>query len=126
MDDDTHEQLFGWFHHFADAPRETLVATATPANRARLSAMTKVCLTEPPVLGALSPEDFADYVLCLRANERRWNQALSDTLIRADDLFQSEGKPAAVAALRTFASSCPWSSFRIVALDQAASHDRRL
>lgn len=119
-DDAVDDQQFGWFHQFAALPRQQLIAEATPENRAALSALVEVCLRDKPALDALPTEEFADYVLGLRANERQWNQALSNALIRAEYLSQSEGKASASSALRSFAESCPWSQFREVAVNQAA------
>jgi hypothetical protein len=125
MNEEALDQMFGWFHHFADLPREQLAAQATAANRTALSALIDACLPETPALDTLAPEEFADYVLGLRANERQWNQALGSALNHAEDLFQSEGKSAAASALHTFADSCPWSLFRDVAHNQVAFYVRR-
>ena len=121
-EDDELDKQFGWFHQFADLPREQLIAEATADNCASLSALIESCLSDKPTLDTLSPDGFADYVLGLRVNERQWNQALCNALIRAEELSQSEGKVAAASALRSFAESCPWYQFRDVALNQAASY----
>lgn len=114
-----------WFHEFADLSQEQLMIEATAQNRAALSSLVEACLHEKPEFHTLSPQDFAEYVIGLRANERLWNHALCNALIEADDLSQAEGKKAAASALRSFAESCPWSQFRQLALIQAASYDRR-
>lgn len=117
---DALDRQFGWFHQFADLPRQQLIAQATPDNRAALSALIEACLSDRRPLDPLSPEAFADYVLELRINERRWNQALGSALVHAEDLSQSEGAAAAASALRAFARSCPWLQLRDVALNQAS------
>jgi hypothetical protein len=43
-------------------------------------------------------------------------------LIKADDLFKAGCVTEAVEVLHTFASSCPWSLFKEVALDQATHY----
>lgn len=101
------------------------MTAATARNRAALSSLVEACLHDKPALHALTPQDFAEYVVGLRANERQWNHALCDALIRADDLSHTEGEAAAASALRSFADSCPWSQFRKIALSQAASYIQR-
>lgn len=119
------DKQIGWFHEFSDLPREQLAAEATARNRAALSSFVEACLSGKPVLDALSSEDFAECVFELRASERAWNRALGDALIRADEVSRGEAKVAAATALHSFADSCPWSQFREIALDQAASYEGR-
>lgn len=95
---------------------------ASPANLDRLRAHVAVSLpgTSPP--HDLDEERFADVVLQLRENEKGWNQATMAALIKADDLFNQGRASDARSELRRFAATCPWSTFKEVALDQATNY----
>lgn len=108
-----------WFHSLAELGRDEIARRFSPVNLARLQAHVQLCLAgaELPWIG--TPEQFAETVLDLRANESEWNRATMSAIIRADDLMLAGQAEEAVQVLQSFAASCPWLLFREVAQNQA-------
>jgi len=108
-----------WFHDLAKLPVEELVQQATDVNRTRFRKFVTASLPGHVPPDNQPPAEFATTVLELRANQRGWNRALGEALIHADDQRSEGNLQAAISALRSFASSCPWKAFGDIARVQA-------
>ncbi|WP_426390468.1 hypothetical protein [Variovorax sp. R-27] len=108
-----------WFHDLAKLPDEELVQQATDVNRTRFKKFVTASLPGHVPPDNQPPAEFATTVLELRANQRGWNRALGEALIHADDQRSEGNLQAAISALRSFASSCPWKTFGDIARVQA-------
>lgn len=111
-----------WFHEFAKQSLDQLALQATEENRALFSQYVNSSLPKHTPPSDQAPEEFAHAVIELRENERQWNQALMSALVRADDHHRAQDWQSAVAALQSFAESCPWKLFAEVAQDQACNY----
>ena len=71
-----------WFHSLAELGRDEIARRFSPVNLARLQAHVQLCLAgaELPWIG--SPEQFAETVLDLRANESEWTRATMSATTR--------------------------------------------
>ncbi|MGM9426905.1 hypothetical protein [Hydrogenophaga sp. MI9] len=76
------------------------------------------CLDGNPLPTELTPEQFAEVVLDLRANELDWERAWMAAAVKADDLMLAGNTEEAVHALNVFAQDCPWQVFREAALHE--------
>jgi len=124
MDEDLSEQT-KWFHEFARQPLEEVARQANDENRARFARYATTSLPSYTPPDGLPPEEFAMAVGGLRANEKKWNQALMSALVEADDLHRTQDTRGAVAMLEAFAGACPWSLFKEVAQRQASHYSGR-
>ena len=109
-----------WFHGFAQLGRDEMARQWTPEIEGRLREHVALCLTGIEMPGIRTPEQFAEVVIDLRANESDWDRATMAAIIRADDLALAGQTEEAVHVLHAFAASCPWKLFAAVARDQAA------
>jgi hypothetical protein len=109
-----------WFHTLAALPEEELRALAPTSERESFIAFIRAQLPGTSLPQLEEPQAFAAAVTTLRANERRWNQALSRALIEADDLARERRRMEARELLLNFASGCPWALFKEVAENQAS------
>lgn len=115
-----------WFHQFAKQSTEQIAIQATENNRTLFRRYVIASLPGHTPPSEQSPEQFACAVVDLRENERKWNQALMSAIIHADDLYKSHDSQGAVAALESFADSCPWKLFHDVAKNHASNYRSRL
>ena len=76
------------------------------------------CLDGNPLPTELTPEQFSEVVLDLRANELDWERAWMAAAVKADDLMLAGNTEEAVHALNVFAQDCPWQVFREAALHE--------
>jgi hypothetical protein len=111
-----------WFHQFAEQPADQLAQQATEENRALFARYVSACLLNHTPPGGQSHEEFALAVIELRENERKWNQALMSSLIKADEQYKVRQLQSAITTLQLFADSCPWKLFSEVARNQARSY----
>jgi hypothetical protein len=109
-----------WFHRLAALPEEELRALAPTSERENLIGFIRAQLPGTSLPELVEPQAFAEAVTTLRANERKWNQALQRALIEADDLAKERRRAEAKELLVNFASGCPWALFKEVAENQAS------
>ncbi len=122
MSDNVSPDLVDWFHAFAKRSVEQLAQLADEEHRSRFRQYVVESLPGHSPPDSLSPDVFAQSVVALRDNERKWNQALMAALTDADDLHRSGATQECVEILRAFAESCPWRRFAEVARRQAAAY----
>jgi hypothetical protein len=115
-------QQVEWFHQLSRQPVDQLALQATEENRALFVRYVSTSLPNHAPPECQSPEEFARTVVALRDNERQWSRALMSALMMADDQYKAQGWQSAVAALQSFAESCPWKLFEEVARDQACNY----
>lgn len=121
QDDDARRDVsVDWFHQLAGGDRDEIARRFTPESLARFQAHVALYLEGAEVPRIRTPEQFAETVLDLRANESGWNRATMSAIIQADDLLLAGQTEEAVQVLLTFAASCPWLLFREVAKNQAS------
>lgn len=109
-----------WFHGLANHDHREIARRCSPESLARLRSHWVLCLNGHPAPRDLTPQQFAEVVLDLRANERDWERAWMAAAVKADDLMLAGQTEEAVHALQAFAQSCPWRSFREAALHEAS------
>lgn len=108
-----------WFHALANHDRSEIARRCSPEFLERLRDHLALCLTGQPVPEALAPEQFAEVVLDLRANELDWERAWMAAAVKADDLMLAGQVEEAAHALSAFAQECPWRMFREAAIHEA-------
>lgn len=109
-----------WFHRLAALPEGELLALAPTNERENLIGFIRAQIPGTGLPELLEPQAFAEAVTALRANERKWNQALQRALIEADDLVKEHRPAEAKTLLLNFAADCPWTLFKEVAENQAS------
>lgn len=104
-----HELIERW-HKFAAQSKEEIAAQFNDETRSLFAEFYTKSFNDASLQGArwASAEEFAQYVLEFRANERDWSRQLGDTLLRANDLIEEGRKDDAMHELRTFRDICPW------------------
>ncbi|WP_374412755.1 hypothetical protein [Hydrogenophaga sp.] len=108
-----------WFHALANHDRSEIARRCSPEFLERLRDHLALCLTGQPVPEALTPEQFAEVVLDLRANELDWERAWLAAAVKADDLVLAGQVEEAAHTLNAFAQDCPWHTPREAALREA-------
>lgn len=109
-----------WFHALANHDCGEIARRCSPENLSRLQDHVSHCLVGSPLPSDLTPEQFAEVVLDLRANELDWERAWLAAAVKADDLMLAGQTEEAVHALNMFAQDCPWQVFREAALHEVA------
>lgn len=104
-----------WFHVLANHDRSEIARRCSPENLSRLQDHVSQCFVGSPLPSDLTPEQFAEVVLDLRANELDWERAWLAAAVKADDLMLAGQTEEAVHALNAFAQDCPWRMFRAAA-----------
>jgi hypothetical protein len=116
------DALTDWFHSLAENSADALLELASQENIDQLRLHVARSTPRYPLPEALDPKQFAEAVLAFRESESSWNRATMKALIKADDLFKAGCVTEAAEVLHAFASSCPWSLFKEVVLDQATHY----
>lgn len=117
-----HELIERW-HKFAGQSKEEIAAQFNDETRALFAEFFTKSFHDTGPKGArwASADEFARYVLELRANERAWSRYLGDTILRAHDLMEEGRLDEARQELRAFQDICPWIFFAGVAETQLQS-----
>lgn len=108
-----------WFHGLANHDRNEIARRCSPENLALLRDHLVRCLAGSALPSDLTPQQFAEVVLDLRANELDWERAWMAAAVKADDRMLAGNTEEAVHALNAFAQDCPWQVFRAAALQEA-------
>jgi hypothetical protein len=69
------------------------------------------CLIDSHLDEIKSGEEFINYALDLRRNEKAWSRRLGDVMIRAQDFAEANEKMKATSAFDEFVAECPWAQF---------------
>jgi len=123
---DEMRELIGRWHQFAAQSKEEIAAQFNDETRSLFAEFFTKSFDDTGLQGArwASADEFARYVLELRANERAWSRYLGDTILRAHDLMEEGRLDEAKQELRTFRDICPWLFFAGLAETQLQSlHD---
>lgn len=108
-----------WFNGLSRLDRSELARCCSPEAVERLRHHVALCRIGQPVPGGLTPEQFAEVVLDLRANELDWERAWLAAAVKADDLVLAGQVEEAAHTLNAFAQDCPWHTPREAALREA-------
>ncbi|MBL8386778.1 MAG: hypothetical protein JNK17_00930 [Hydrogenophaga sp.] len=109
-----------WFRGLARLDRSELARCCSPEAVERLRHHVALCRIGQPVPGGLTPEQFVEVVLDLRANELEWERAWLSAAVKADDLVLAGQMEEAAHTLNAFAQDCPWYALREAALREAS------
>ncbi|MFP8779427.1 hypothetical protein [Hydrogenophaga sp. RWCD_12] len=113
VDDKARRQAsIAWFHDLAIHDRNEIARRCSPDTEALLRAHVALCLSGQDVPPRLTPEQFAEVVLDLRANERDWERAWMAAAVQADDRMLAGQVEEAGHVLSEFAKACPWGALR--------------
>jgi len=116
------DSLTEWFHELAEHSHEELRELASPENIEQLQKHVARSTPEHLLPDQLNASEFASAVVEFRRNESAWNRATMTALIKADDLFKAGHKAQAAESLKEFATSCPWTLFQEVVLNQTTHY----
>lgn len=113
-------ELIERWHKFAAQSKEEIAAQFNDESRALFADFFTKSFEDTGPQGApwASAEEFAQYVLELRANEKAWSRHLGDSILRAHDLMEEGRIDDAEQELRKFRDICPWLFFADVAETQ--------
>jgi len=114
------EQLIEKWHVFAGQSREEIAAQFSDESRVLFAeVVTKVMGDTSRGSGKfVSADEFAQYVLDLRGNERAWSKHLGEVLLKAQEQFDADQIEDAKETLRSFHANCPWRFFAEIAKTQ--------
>lgn len=117
---DEMRELIARWHTFAAQSKEEIAAQFNDESLSLFAEFFTKSFEDTGLQGApwTSADEFAQYVLELRANEKAWSRRLGDTIIRAIDLMEEGRRDDAEQELRNFRDICPWLFFADIAETQ--------
>lgn len=116
----TMDELIEKWHAFAGQSRENISAQFSDESKSLFAEVMAKGLGDTSQGGEkfASPDEFAQYVLDLRANEKAWSRHLGEVLLKAQEQFNSGHSGDAKETLRSFLATCPWRPFAEIAQTQ--------
>ena len=114
------DALIEKWHAFAGQSKDEIAAQFSDESRLLFAEVLVKCLGDTGRRGAkfASAEEFAQYVLDLRGNEKAWSRQLGGVLLKAQEQFDGGHSEDAKETLRSFRTACPWRFFAEIANTQ--------
>lgn len=107
-------------HAFAGQSREDIAAQFSDESQLLFAEVMTKGLGDTSQGGEkfASADEFAQYVLDLRGNEKAWSRHLGEVLLKAQEQFDGGHAEDAKETLRNFHAACPWRPFAEIAQTQ--------
>lgn len=112
------DELMGRWHRLSEQSRESVAAMYNDEGRFLLESLRLQALGEKEPACFASAEEFAEYVVGLRANEKAWSNRLGQVLLQSDELVTQKRPQEAQQVFRDFIEECPWRPFWKIAETQ--------
>ncbi len=114
------DELIERWHAFAGQSEEEIAAQFSDESRLLFAEVLTKGLVNTSRGGEkfASANEFAQYVLDLRANERAWSKHLGEVLLEAQERFDGGRAEDAKETLHRFRAACPWRPFAEIAETQ--------
>lgn len=111
------DELFGRWHAFAGQSREEIAAQFGDESLLLFAEVLTRCMSDTSHGGEpfASADEFAQYVIELRDNEKAWSRHLGEVLLKAQQQFEDGHTEDAREVLRRFRAACPWRGFAEIA-----------
>ncbi|MGH1508635.1 hypothetical protein [Ralstonia solanacearum] len=117
---DAMDELIERWHAFSGQSKEEIAAQFSDESQLLFAEVLTTGLGNTSRGGEkfASADEFAQYVLDLRANEKAWSRHLGEVLLKAQERFDGGYVEDAKETLRRFRAECPWRSFAEIAETQ--------
>jgi hypothetical protein len=114
------DELIGRWHELADHANDNDngMAHFNQSNKALVAEVRKICLGDTEDVDFNLAQDFLQYVIELRQNEKSWSRRLGEVMIRAQDQLDAGNPTGARTTFDEFETQCPWINFLEIAKDQ--------
>ena len=108
------DELIEKWHTFAGQSRKDIAAQFSDESLSLFAEVMSKGLGDTSQGGEKfgSAEEFVQYVLDLRGNEKAWSRHLGEVLLKAQEQFDGGYAADAKETLRSFGLTCPWRPSR--------------
>lgn len=115
MDIERRDQMFGKLHQLAELSSAQLKENFTPDNVKFIRELVSEFWVNKTVNDELTPDQFADIVHALRAEEREWSKKLGAMIVAAEDRLKEGDTKEIEKYFDYFLKNCPCLSLASIA-----------